>query len=101
MVYTSNRTTRKQGDLVFTTVVSLIQIHLVYTSNRTTRKQGDLVFTTVVSLFQIHLVGKKQFIKSPWLIAYVFIIITSLADWLVTVNYKCTEVSILLAFLLS
>ncbi|XP_072046369.1 two pore channel protein 2-like [Amphiura filiformis] len=44
------------------------------------------------AVIKTHLIGKKQFIKSPWLIAYVFIIITSLADWMVTVNYKCNEV---------
>ncbi|XP_038048853.1 two pore calcium channel protein 2-like [Patiria miniata] len=47
-----------------------------------------LIFTADL-VMKVYLKGTKQFIRSPWLIAYVLVIVTSLADWIVTVNGSC------------
>ncbi|KAI8506695.1 Two pore calcium channel protein 2 [Branchiostoma belcheri] len=36
-----------------------------------------------------YLVGKEKFLKSPWLIAYVLILLVSLLDWMATLGVLC------------
>ncbi|XP_022111800.1 two pore calcium channel protein 2-like isoform X2 [Acanthaster planci] len=50
-----------------------------------------LIFTADL-VMKVYLIGTKQFIKSPWLIAYVLVIVASLADWIVTINGSCGKI---------
>ncbi|XP_071791229.1 two pore channel protein 2-like isoform X1 [Asterias amurensis] len=47
-----------------------------------------LIFTADLGM-KTYLRGTKQFFKSPWLIAYVLVIIASLVDWIFTINGSC------------
>ncbi|XP_071942625.1 two pore channel protein 2-like [Antedon mediterranea] len=49
-----------------------------------------LIFAVDVCM-KAYLIGKKQFIKQKWLSAYVLVILASLIDWIVTVNFSCEE----------
>lgn len=43
-------------------------------------------------LLQSYLVGWAQFRKNPWLLAYLAVLVVSLADWIVSLSLVCQEV---------
>ncbi|XP_028396943.1 two pore calcium channel protein 2-like [Dendronephthya gigantea] len=50
-----------------------------------------LIFYVVDLSLKMILFGKRQVQKSKWLWGYVFVLVFSLVDWLVTINYGCNE----------
>ncbi|XP_057270340.1 two pore channel protein 2 isoform X2 [Pezoporus wallicus] len=49
-----------------------------------------LVFTVDVSV-KSYLIGWAEFLKNKWLMAYILTLIISLADWIVSLSFFCTE----------
>ncbi|XP_043827837.1 two pore calcium channel protein 2 [Dromiciops gliroides] len=49
-----------------------------------------LVFIADVSM-KSYLIGWKEFLKNPWLLAYIVALVVSLADWTVSLSFACQE----------
>ncbi|XP_068922638.1 two pore channel protein 2 [Petaurus breviceps papuanus] len=49
-----------------------------------------LVFIADVSM-KSYLIGWKEFLKNPWLLAYIVALAVSLADWTVSLSFGCRE----------
>ncbi|XP_062432435.1 two pore channel protein 2 isoform X2 [Rhea pennata] len=49
-----------------------------------------LVFVTDISV-KSYLIGWEEFRKTKWLMAYILTLIISLADWIVSLSFFCTE----------
>ncbi|XP_051820181.1 two pore channel protein 2 isoform X2 [Antechinus flavipes] len=49
-----------------------------------------LVFIVDVSM-KSYLIGWKEFLKNPWLLAYIVVLVVSVADWTVSLSFVCQE----------
>ncbi|XP_074132791.1 two pore channel protein 2 isoform X1 [Sminthopsis crassicaudata] len=49
-----------------------------------------LVFIADVSM-KSYLIGWKEFLKNPWLLAYIVVLVVSVADWTVSLSFACRE----------
>ncbi|KAM8970903.1 LOW QUALITY PROTEIN: two pore channel protein 2 [Sarcophilus harrisii] len=49
-----------------------------------------LVFIADVSM-KSYLIGWKEFPKNPWLLAYIVVLVVSVADWTVSLSFACRE----------
>ncbi|XP_074086981.1 two pore channel protein 2 [Macrotis lagotis] len=49
-----------------------------------------LVFLADLSM-KSYLIGWKEFLKNPWLLAYIVALVVSLADWTVSLSFSCRE----------
>ncbi|XP_046844291.1 two pore channel protein 2-like [Xenia sp. Carnegie-2017] len=50
-----------------------------------------LIFYIVDFTLKVKLFGKKHFYKSKWLWGYFFVLMVSVVDWIITVNFGCSE----------
>lgn len=45
------------------------------------------------SFLQSYLIGWHEFWKTKWLIGYIFVIVTSIIDWTLSLSMLCNEVT--------